>query len=134
MISRYSFHFNRLRELRKSKSKQIVLDGQLQAEINDCENKGRYDVLFDNHTVGRFILVLAMQYDFYRRNRLEIDGRLDDFCAVVKRIMENQSSVYAVKGSCGGILKARCNGCADGARAPAPYSILEGDLKYDEQR
>lgn len=124
----------RLRELRKPKSTQIVLNGQLQADINDCHDRGRYDEIFDKDTAEKFILVLAIHYDFYRRNRLDNDGRLDDFCAVVKGIMTNKRDVVAVKESCGGHFRAKCNGCGDGERASAPYSITANDLKYDKKR
>lgn len=62
---------------------------------------------------------------------MDNNGQLEDFCAVVKGVMTDKRNVVAVQETCGGHYKVTCNDCGRGKRSPAPYLILESDLKYD---
>lgn len=99
--------------------------------MNDCHDQRRYGVVFKRNTVEKFILVLAIFYDFYRVTRMDNNGQLEDFCAVVKGVMTDKRSVVAVRETCGGHYKVSCNGCGNGKRSPARYLIRDSDLKYD---
>lgn len=121
-----------MRTLRRTKPTRIIRNGRLQADVNDCHNERRYGVVFNRDTVEKFILVLAILYDFHRVNRIDIDGQLEDFCAVVKGIMTEKRNVVAIQETCGGHYKVTCNNCGSGKRSSAQYFIRDNDLKYDK--
>lgn len=123
-----------MRALRKQKSTRKVRNGRLQAEIKDCQDVQQYEEIFDKITKEKFVLVLAIHYDFYRRNRLENNGRLDDFCNVVQGIMQNKRSVVAIKESCGGHFSVKCDGCGTGEPPTDPYLIRDKDMEYDDSK
>lgn len=65
---------------------------------------------------------------------MDNDGKLEDFCAVVKGIMTDERSVVAIQETCGEHYKVTCNNCGNGdkKRSPARNLIRESDLKYEK--
>lgn len=97
----------------------IVQNGNMKGEVNDCGNAKRYDVIFKETTVKRFLVLMAIFYDLDRQTRV----RGDSFCSVAMSLLSGARDGLAVNEKCGGITTVRCNGCANG-----PYQIRESDV------
>lgn len=103
----------------------IVINGNnLKVEIDACQSPQRYNNIFDEKTKDKFLMMLAIFYDFHRP--IGIKG--EKFCHIVKQLLNNERSVLAVSDKCSGHLKVKCNGCADGASTTGPDLMKETDI------
>lgn len=122
----YIFHFHphRMEILLQPVDVIIVKDGKVKGHIDDCEAERNYEKIFDNETVDKFLVLMAIYYDSKRRTCVESVR----FCDNVVSLLTGQRSVLALKSSCGGQIKALCENCANGKKSSRPYSIGESDV------
>lgn len=93
-------------------------------DVNDCEDANRYNNIFGGQTQEKFLVMLALYYDFNRDTRIEGE----EFCSISKDVLASKRSVLAINEKCGGTKRALCYGCGDGDKTPGPYSITATDV------
>lgn len=111
-------------ELMKPREVIIVQNGRLRGEVNDCNNALRFNKIFDEDTVQKLLVALAIYNDFDRETRIEGDN----FRSIVKGLLISRRSVLAINEKCGGTITATCNGCADGEATSGSYTMGETDV------
>lgn len=101
-----------------------IHDNAADSKIDDCDNAKRYDKIFDKKTIKKFMVMMAIHYDFHRVARIEGE----DFCSISTDLLASKRSVLAVNENCGGRRRSLCSGCGDGDKTPEPYLITAEDV------
>lgn len=101
----------------------IIKYGKIKVEVNDCDNALRYSKIFDEETVNKFLVTLALYEDYTRQNRIKDEK----FCMIAKQVLSKKRSILAINHKCGGTTRAVCNGCGDGETTTGSYSVSESD-------
>lgn len=105
----------------------IINNGRIingQGEISDCSNPRRYDKVFDRKSVKKFLVLMAIFFDYNRDIRIE-GGK---FCSILADLLASKRSVLAINEKCGGNTTVECNGCGDREGTLKSYRLSDADI------
>lgn len=103
----------------------LLLDGKILV-TGDCRNARRYDKYFDEETKEKLLIMMAILDDSNRKSRI----KGENFCSIVKALLNKKMKVLVVKTKCGGTTTVQCNDCAKGDGVPrmGKYFMQKSDI------